>query len=429
MTGSTGAPRARVLITGDELLRGFIQDANSGHLAERLRELGVELDEIRIVGDEHGAIERVLDASIRRDRVDLVVVSGGLGPTHDDRTTEAVADAVGVELELREDALAVVEARVRAYGRMRSAEEVAAFTPGNRKQATLPAGARWVDPLGTAPGYVVPVDSDRAVVVLPGPPSELRHAWSGIEATPELAAVLARVPARHERLVRMWGVPESTAAQQLAVLGHVDDDARRVTICARDGELELSVRGQDPRRIDELVAGLGDAFGDRVFALDDHRPVEAIVADQLVSRRWRLATAESCTGGMLGATLTELAGSSAWYLGGLVTYANEAKFELAGVAPEDLRTHGAVSEPVARQLAAGARSALGAEVGIGITGIAGPGGGSDDKPVGTVHVAIDTPAGVEHLQVRIPGNRATVRRRSCAIALHALRRVLVVSDG
>lgn len=419
----SGTPTARLLLTGDELLRGFVQDANSGFLAERLRELGIAVDEFRVLGDEHGAIARALETALDRDGVDLVVVTGGLGPTHDDRTSDAVAAALGLELELHEDALEVVEARVRAYGRMRTPEEAATFTPGNRKQATLPAGATWVDPLGTAPGYVV-ADGQRLVVVLPGPPSELRHAWAGIEGTAELAALAARVEAQHERLVRLWGVPESRASQQLQALGHEDAPARRVTICARDGELEVAVRGEDVGAVDALVDGLVAAFPAECFATDDHRPVVELVGARLGQLGWRVGLAESCTGGMLGSVVTGVAGSSAWFAGGLVTYANEAKVALAGVAPSTIEAHGAVSEPVARELAAGARLVLATEVGIGITGVAGPGGGTQEKPVGTVHVAIATPEGEHHRKLHIPGDRATVRRRSCAIALHELRLAL-----
>jgi len=416
------APRALLLITGDELLRGFIQDANSGYLANELRELGVELERIQIIGDDFDTIrDAVTDA--RDAAIDLVVLSGGLGPTHDDRTSDAVAAAAGVPLELRADVLEIVESRVRAYGRMRTPEEVATFTPGNRKQATLPRGAEWADPLGTAPGYVLDAGSC-VVVVLPGPPSELRHAWRGVLTTAPVRAVVARVGARHERLIRIWGVPESRASQVLAATGHEDTTERRVTICARDGELEIATRGTDVGAVDELVDALRTEFGTSVFAVDDHRPVAALVAALLTQRAWSLATVESCTGGLLGGTLTELAGSSAWYQGGLVTYSNAAKHALAGVDPALIAAHGAVSEEVARAMASGGRAALDADVAIAITGIAGPGGGMEDRPVGTVHLGFATPDGVTHRQIRVPGDRVTVRRRSCHVALHGLRLAL-----
>jgi nicotinamide-nucleotide amidase len=409
------------LLTGDELVRGFIQDANSGFIAARLRDLGIELEEIRIVGDEHEEIERSIRSAFDSGGIDLMVVTGGLGPTHDDRTSESVASALGVSLELDEAALAVVEARVRAYGRMRTEVEAATFAPGNRKQATLPTGATWAEPLGTAPGYVVADAQGRLVVILPGPPSELRHAWSGIERTDRFDALLARVGARHERLVRVWGVPESRGSQLLADLGHKDGPGRRVTICARDGELELAVRGSDVAAVDLLVDEVCAGLGDAVFGIDDHRPVVELVGEALRERGWRLGLAESCTGGLLGSIVTAVAGSSDWFNGSLVTYSNESKVAVAGIDPATLAEHGAVSEPIARELARGARRVLETDVAIGITGVAGPGGGTPERPVGTVHVAIETPDGVWHRQLRMPGNRETVRRRTCNIALHELR--------
>jgi nicotinamide-nucleotide amidase len=420
VSDATRPPRARLLLTGDELLRGFIQDANSGFVAARLRDVGIELEEIRIVGDEHEEIERAILAAFDSG-IDLMVVTGGLGPTHDDRTSESVASALGIGLELDEAALELVEARVRAYGRMRTEAEAATFAPGNRKQATLPAGATWAEPLGTAPGYVVADAEGRLVVVLPGPPSELRHAWEGIERTDRFDGLLARVGERHERLVRVWGVPESRGSQLLTELGHEDGPGRRVTICARDGELELAVRGTDVAAVDLLVDEVRAGLGDAVFGIDDHRPVVEIVGEALRERGWRLGLAESCTGGLLGSIVTAVAGSSDWFNGSLVTYSNEAKVAVAGIDPATLAEHGAVSEPIARELASGARSRLETEVGIGVTGIAGPGGGTPERPVGTVHVAIETPDGTWHRQLRMPGNRETVRRRTCSIALHELR--------
>ncbi|MCW2955787.1 MAG: competence/damage-inducible protein [Thermoleophilia bacterium] len=422
MNGASRSPRAIVLITGDELLRGFIQDANSGFLAESLRELGIELVQVRIVGDDFAEIEGAIADSLEGIGADLVILSGGLGPTHDDRTSEAVANALGRDLQVDEDALEVVSARVRAYGR-RTPEELETFTVGNRKQATMAQGATWVDPMGTAPGYVLAVD-EITFVVLPGPPPELRHAWAGVVQTPQMQAVLARVEPRHERLVRIWGVPESTASSVLARTGHEDDATRRVTICARDGELEISVRGSDRGRIDSLVEELAGAFGGAVFALDDHRSVVELIGDDLVGRGWMLATCESCTGGLLGGAMTAVPGTSSWYEGGVVTYSYASKTKLAGVDHDLIVRDGAVSETVARAMATGVRATLATEVGVAITGIAGPGGGTDAKPVGTVHLAVSTPSGDVHRQIRVPGDRATVRRRSAHVALHMVREVL-----
>jgi nicotinamide-nucleotide amidase len=257
--------------------------------------------------------------------------------------------------------------------------------------------------------------------VLPGPPSELRHAWKGVVQAPQLATLRARVPHRHERLIRLWGISESRGSQVLAQLGHVDSDDRRVTICARDGELEISVRGADVASVDALIDGLASEFGDAAFALDESRGIVELVGDGLRARGWSLGLAESCTGGLLGQLVTSVAGASNWFAGSLVTYSNAAKVRVARVDPATLDAHGAVSEAVALELARGAREVLGTDVGIGITGVAGPGGGSDDKPVGTVHVAIVTPDGELHRRLHVPGNRETVRRRSCTIVLQELR--------
>jgi nicotinamide-nucleotide amidase len=416
---------AALVITGDELLRGFIQDAHSGYLAAQLRDQHIELVDVHIVGDDFAKIEAALRRDAGQEPVDLVIVSGGLGPTHDDRTSEAVGRATGRELVVDDAALATVEARVRAYGRMKTPEEAAVFAPGNRKQATVPEGALLLDPLGTAPGYVLDGGADGVTyVVLPGPPSELRHAWSEARRTAPIVALGRRGGDQHERLLRIWGVPESAASRLLDGTGHVDDPTSRVTICARDGELELSVRGTDGDAVDQLVDQLDDGLGASVFARDDEAPIAALVGSMLAARGWTLATAESCTGGLLGGELTAVAGSSSWYHGGFVTYSYAAKVELLGVDFELLEAVGAVSEPVARAMARGARARLGSDVAVAITGVAGPGGGTPEKPVGTVHFAVTCGDAELHRLVRLPGDRATVRRRSVMVALHLVRELL-----
>ena len=392
---SRRSPTALLLVTGDELLRGFVHESNAIVVAASLRELGIDLHSIRIVGDAPDALRTAL-ATAHASGDDLVVVTGGLGPTHDDR----------------------------AYGRMRTPEETALFAPGNEKQATLPTGATMLDPLGTAPGYVLAAAGAPTYVVLPGPLSEMRHAWHQALRSDEVAQIVARVVAVHERLVRAWGVPESRASQLLVELGHDDTTACRVTLCARDGELELSIRGTDASAVDTLSSRVAQALDTAVFAVDDDRTIARIVGDALTVRGWTIATAESCTGGLVAAAITEVPGSSAWFPGGGVAYANEAKQSLLDVDAEVLTREGAVSEGVARAMASGARRAFAADVGVAVTGIAGPGGGSEAKPVGTVHVAASGPDGALHRQVRIPGDRATVRRRSVSIALHLVRELL-----
>lgn len=414
--------KARLFLTGDELLRGFVQDANSGFIANELRNLGADLDQIRIVGDSVDQVEALLRIALVRDLVDIVIVCGGLGPTHDDRTSEAVSRALGRDLVLNHDALLVVESRVRAHGRMRTSEEVAAFTPGNRKQATMPEGAVWLDPVGTAPGYVVKSMHRQAlVVVLPGPPSELRHAWKEVIASGLLDELVLKSPKRNENLLRIWGVPESRAAQLVEAVGHEDCREVMLTICARDGELEISIRGDDSERVSSLRECFIREFREAIFAVDDDRSVAQIIGDELTKKSLTMGTCESCTGGLIGARLTECPGASEWFKGALVTYSNEVKTTVAGVDSILIESDGAVSESVACAMADGARRALGVDVAIGITGVAGPGGGSAQKPVGTVHVAVVHPGGLVHKKLSVSGNRQNVRQRSCSIAMHMVR--------
>lgn len=419
-------PRAVVVLTGDELLRGFVQDANSGYLARSLRELSVPLERVVIVGDDRGALRDGLASVVEDVQPELVVVSGGLGPTHDDRTTEVVAELARRPLQLREDALAVVESRVRAFGRMRTAADAAAFEAGNRKQATVPDGAVVLEPGGTAPGYVVPASraGTPVFVVLPGPPPELRYAWPQAVASEPMQRLLARVRATRERVVRVWGVPESVASEQLLAAGHEDDEACRVTLCARHGELELSIRGTDNGRVEELVDHLVRAFGEQAFAVDDERPVAELVGELLGRSGLTVAVAESCTGGLLGAMLTTVPGSSRWVRGGVIAYDNAVKVQTLGVEPEVLVRHGAVSEQVALAMAEGVLKVGPADLGVSITGVAGPAGGTDEKPVGTVWIALASASGATAQLVRLRGDREAIRQRAATAALHLVRDAL-----
>lgn len=416
-----------VLCTGDELLRGFVRDANAHYLASEFRELGLALTSIRLCSDDLADIDRELRA-LSDLGVDLIVTSGGLGPTHDDRTSEAVAAFTGRPLRLDADALAAVEHRVAALAAARG-NDPARFVEGNRKQATLPDGSIALSPAGTAPGFVVSRDGDSGegpvVVVLPGPPSELSHGWEQAKVSVPVQRIIDRVGDTHERLVRVWGIPESFLAEALARQGHTDSDGVRVTLCARDGELELSVRGSDPAAIDGLVSVVVDEVGERVFALDNELPIEALTGELLRERGLTLAVAESCTGGLLGARCTSVSGASDWFVGGVVSYANSVKVAVLGVDERAIDRDGAVSELVACQMAAGARERLGADVGVGITGVAGPSGGTTQKPVGTVWIGISHDGATTGTRVQLVGDRETIRRRSSVIALHMVRRAII----
>jgi competence/damage-inducible protein CinA-like protein len=378
--------------------------------------LGVEPSEIRIVGDGAAEIETALLGGLGRD---LLVTSGGLGPTHDDRTVELVARAAGRELRVDEELAAQIEARSRAVAeRMR--RPYADFAPGVRKQASVPDGAIVVGLAGTAPALVLPT-GQAVIVVLPGPPRELQALWPQALATGPVREVLARAAVPARRVLRFYGVGESTVAQALAVAGG-DGDGVEMTICAREFEIhvDLVVAPGAEGRADELEAAFLAPLERYLFARAE-RPVEELVLEACRARGWTLATAESCTGGLVAARLTSVSGSSDVVLGGIVSYANAVKTAELGVPEELLAAHGAVSPEVAAAMAAGARSRLGADVAVSVTGVAGPGGGTPDKPVGLVYLHAASPDGERSASFSLPGDRATIRARATVAALHLVR--------
>jgi len=291
-----------------------------------------------------------------------------------------------------------------------------------RKQSMVPAGASVLGPAGTAPGLVVPGadDADAPVVVLPGPPWELQRLWPTAIEDPAVLRALARRSELRQATVRLWNTPESAIAETLRGLaGRLD--GLEITTCLRSGELEVVTRFE-PRAqpaYDGLVKAFMAAYGERVFSVDGST-VDDLVATGLQARDATVATAESCTAGLLAARLTEQSGSSQWVRGGLVVYSNAAKVDLAGVPVELLERVGAVSAEVALALAQGARARLGADVGVGITGIAGPGGATEGKPVGLVHLCVDAAWGRRAERVVLPGSRHDVRARSVGLAMHML---------
>jgi nicotinamide-nucleotide amidase len=413
--------RAGILITGTEVLSGIIADRNGPWLSERLRERGVEVAEIVVVADRR---DDMLAALRFMSRLDLVVTSGGLGPTADDLTAEVVADFTGRPLALDSE----LEARIwtileRMRSRWRNLDEDA-IRASNRKQALVPDGATVLEPVGTAPGLVVP--GAPTVVVLPGPPRELQPMWEVALETPALAEVLERAGTYEQRILRLFGIPESEIARSLREIeaAGVPIEQLEITTCLRRGEIEIATVFE-PR-----AAEVYDAFEDAIRARhrdtlfsDDGSTVDDQVISALAGRT--VAVAESCTGGLMSARLTERAGSSDYMLGGLVVYSNEAKIALAGVPAEMIETHGAVSPPVAAALADGACERFGADVGIGITGIAGPGGGTEEKPVGTVCLSVAVAGGERwDRTVLLPGDRQTIRERTTTVVMHGLRRML-----
>jgi nicotinamide-nucleotide amidase len=420
--------RAGIVVTGTEVLSGIIRDENGPWLAERLRGLGVGLAHVMIVGDRRADL---LSALRFLSDLDVIITTGGLGPTADDLTAEVVAEFAGRPLELDPGLEERIWAIISTFRRRWPEVDDATMRAGNRKQALVPRGASVLEPVGTAPGLVVPVDGGPVVVVLPGPPSELRPMWEVAVRTPALDAILSRAGTLERRIVRITGVPESQLAQ---VLREVAPPASlEITTCLRRGELEIATVFS-PGAADSYAAlegALLERFGPRVFSRDGST-IDDIVAGLLVGPPVRtVAVGESCTGGLMAGRLTDRAGSSAYVLGGVVAYSNEAKVAHAGVPAELISRFGAVSPQVAAALAAGAARRFEADVGIGITGIAGPSGGTPEKPVGTVCVCVADGAGEVLIErtVRLPGDRTAVRERTTTLAMHLLRRALLGADA
>jgi nicotinamide-nucleotide amidase len=412
-------PRAAIVVTGSELVRGERTDLNGPFLAAQALSLGLEPARIMIVGDRPEELESVLRAGLEAD---LCLVSGGLGPTHDDRTVELVAKAVGRGLMLDEGLHEEIGAVSRAVAE-RLRRPYADFEFGVRKQATRPEGALSLGLAGTAPGLVL--ETGRTVVVLlPGPPSELQRLWPRALETEPVRRVLkqARPPGR--RVLRFFGASESAVAKALADAGG-DGNGVETTICARDFEIhvDLLVEPGSEARAAALEQALADPLERYLFSRDE-QPIEEIVLGLCRTRGWTLATAESLTGGLVAARLTSIPGSSDVVLGGVVAYANEVKERELDVPPSVLAEHGAVSAQTAAAMAAGARKRLEVDVGISTTGIAGPGGATPEKPVGLVYLHVETPDTSRGIEFSLPADRESIRTRSVVAALHLARRVL-----
>lgn len=416
-------PAAAILLTGNELLRGVIADENASFLARSLEAHGFRMRRTVTVGDGLEEIGEGLRTAL--EGTDLVVTSGGLGPTHDDRTVEAIGRVTGAELILDEAILARISEWTDAVS-ARNAFPRDRFTAGNRKQAHILRGASLLGIAGTAPALVAQAGSAR-LVILPGVPSELRRLWKLAPEHPDLAELFARAIPRRRRLLRTYGVGESHVADVFAALGG-DPPGVETAICARSFEIEIDVRAEPDAASDaaaeQLADGLAGELSGYLFATDE-RPIAEIVLDLARERGLTLAAAESCTGGMIGAWLTDIPGSSAVFRGSIVSYSDDAKRSLLGVPAEVLEAHGAVSAETAAAMAAGARRALGADLAASVTGIAGPGGALEGKPVGLVYTHVSSPAGETAARSEFTGGRAAVRTRATVSVLHMLRRHLV----
>jgi nicotinamide-nucleotide amidase len=442
-------PRAGIVLTGTEVLTGRVSDRNGPWLAERLRELGVELAYTTVVGDRAEDMRTALEFMAERG-IELIITSGGLGPTADDLTAAVVGAFQGLEMVLDEELSERIAEIVRPLMKRWPNIDPEAIAEANRKQATIPRGATVLEPVGTAPGLVVaPSEGARGgtgatVVVLPGPPRELQPMWTQALATEALQRALAAATVYRQHTLRLFGIPESEIAETLRIAQRegVALERLEVTTCLKRGEVEIVTRYEPDAQdaYDAFVEVVEQRHADTLFSRDGSTVDQQVAALLRGSHppedgpsRCTIATAESCTGGLLAARLTELPGSSDYFLGGLVVYSNDAKVSLAGVPRELIDAHGAVSGEVARALADGARERLRADVGVGVTGVAGPGGGTEQKPVGLVWLSV-TLAGAEHSEsaqltrsVNLPGARAEIRDRATTIALHLVRRALMDS--
>ena len=403
-----------ILSTGDELLTGQIVDTNSAWLMDRLWDLGVMVRRKTLVGDDRDDLLAALAETTAR--AEVVVMSGGLGPTEDDLTAECVAAAMGVPLVEDAASLAAIRRRFEKIGR--------AMTPNNAKQARFPRGATILpNRFGTAPGFLVRLGRAE-LVCLPGVPVEYRGLCEEV-VLPRIAARAPDVPAA--RLVKLIGIPESHADQAMRPVMDAPENAG-VRFGYRAHWPEIHVKWSVPGpgaedRAERILQRVRGIFGDAIFATGKEE-LPRLVVERLVARGERLAVAESCTGGLVAEMLTGVAGASGAFDLGVVAYANAAKTELLGVAEDVLARHGAVSEPVARLLAEGVRRRGRTTWGIGVTGIAGPTGGTPEKPVGTVHLAIAGATATHAWERHYFGDRDRVRRTAAYDALNQLRLLL-----
>jgi nicotinamide-nucleotide amidase len=419
-SSSNPAPRpveVEIVTVGNELLLGETVDTNSPYLARRLAAVGARVTRVTVVGDDRARLAAALREA--RGRSNRVITMGGLGPTRDDVTREVVAETLGRPLRLDPDQLKVVEGKFRRFG-------YETMPPSNQSQAMVPEGARVIpNAHGTAPGLVIE-EEEFTLYVLPGVPHEMKAMVEDV-VVPELAAAAGEgAGAVRSRVIRTVGIGESALAERI---DDVIADAAPIEVAflphLGQVDLRLTAAGLRDEESEERIGGLTRRIVERagkwVYGFDGDTLAGAI-GHALLERGWKVGVAESCTAGELGAEITSEAGSSAWFVGGVVAYANEVKERLLGVPPEILKQHGAVSEATCRSMASGVRAALAADVGCAITGVAGPGGGTEDKPVGLVWCGVDSPEGFHVRRLDVPGARAEVRRRAVVATLALLLR-------
>lgn len=419
--------RAGIIITGTEVLTGRVADANGPWLSERMREVGIDVAHICICGDRVADLQAQLDFLTSQD-MDMIVTTGGLGPTADDMTLQVVAEFADAPLVFDADLRDRIMARIEPMARRWENVDWEALRIGIAKQADVPAGATVLDPVGTAPGALLaPSATTPAILVLPGPPHELQRMWTATIELPQFRALLEDAGAIEQTTLRLYGITEPDIAETLRVAEQELDglDVLEVTTCLRRSEVEVVTRFSPSARkqADLLQALIADRHGEALFSTDGST-VDQQVAQLLAGRR--LSVAESCTAGLLGGRIADIPGSSSYFMGGVISYANEVKVGQLQVDPALLASHGAVSPEVAEAMADGALRALGTDVAVSTTGVAGPGGGTPEKPVGTVCFCAKLATGERAaLRVVIPGNRNQIRERATTVAMHLLRRLLL----
>ena len=411
-------PSVELLAVGTELLLGQLQDTNTRWIAQELAALGIDVFATHAVGDNRARIAAAVGSAL--ERADGVICSGGLGPTVDDLTKEAVCDALHVDCALHEPSLHAMQARFEQFGRV--------MTQNNRKQAMMPHGAAvFANADGTAPGFAVARGDGKFAACLPGPPREMRPMFER-ELIPWLRARFGLGSAVHTRVLHTVGIGESDIDERIGDLFRTLSNPK-IAVLAHDFRCDVKImaKAESPEAARALIAPVEAEMLHRlnghVFGVDDQTLAGAIHA-LLAQRRARVAIAESCTGGRVAAALTAVPGISDVFPGAVVAYANEAKLSLLGVCEQTLVAHGAVSEEVAREMAQGARAAFDTQVGVAITGIAGPSGGTEEKPVGLIFLAVADGDRTSVRRVHLPGDRSAVQARATVAALTMLWKAL-----
>jgi nicotinamide-nucleotide amidase len=408
---------AEIIAIGSELLTPERTDTNSLWLTEQLNQIGIEVKLKTIVGDDDARLEEAIKDALRRSRV--IITTGGLGPTEDDITRKIAGRAMARRLQLDEKVLSGIREKFMRWGR--------AMPEINARQAMIIEGAEVLDnPNGSAPGMYIEHEG-RAVALLPGPPREMKPMFESL-VKPRIAAKAGDVRVVR-RMLRVSGLGESAVDEKIApVYRQYTNPQTTILFNRSEIEIHLTAQGKTEQEAELLLDGLAgqieERLGDAVFAFRGER-MEEVVGLRLAVNGFTLATAESCTGGLIAERITEVPGSSVYFREGVVAYSNEAKVRLLGVPSDLIAEYGAVSAPVAEAMADGVRLRADADFGISVTGIAGPDGGSEDKPVGLVYIALSDDAHTEHRKLLLPGDRQLIRWRASQAALDLLRRRLI----